>query len=99
MEVVNNQVNGRFEIREDNLFSELQYRISDGAMYLMHTQVAEEMSGQGIGSLLIKTALGYAKKQELKIVAYCPFSVGYIKRHPEYLELIDQSKQDLDRFN
>jgi len=98
MEAKNNTANQKFEVRLNAEVAELQYRLSDQTLYLMHTEVPDSMSGKGIASLMAKTALIYAKTSNFQVVAYCPFTVGYVKKHPEYLTLINQDKQSLDRF-
>ena len=98
MQVINNSKNQRFEVRDELHLSELQYRTLDNTMYLMHTEVPESMSGKGIASSLAKSAFAYAEESGYSIVAYCPFVVGYIKKHPEYLSLVNQALQSLDRF-
>ncbi|MBX2924048.1 MAG: N-acetyltransferase [Chitinophagaceae bacterium] len=46
------------------------------------------MEGKGIGSALAKHVLEYAKAKQLKIIVYCPFIQMYMRRHPEYNELL-----------
>ena len=43
--------------------------------------------------------LEYARKNGFKIAVYCPFVVLYIKRHREYLDLLNTKFQKPDRFD
>jgi predicted GNAT family acetyltransferase len=53
-----------------------------------HTEVPPEFEGKGVGSKLAKTALDYARANELEVVPLCPFFSTYIRRHKEYQDLV-----------
>jgi hypothetical protein len=55
---------------------------------LVHTEVPAELEGHGIGGRLAKAGLEFARQENLKVVPSCPFVAAYIRRHPEYLELV-----------
>jgi predicted GNAT family acetyltransferase len=50
--------------------------------------VPEPFEGQGIGSELARAALDHARSAHLHVISRCPFVSGYIKRHPEYTDLL-----------
>jgi len=58
-------------------------------MVLMHTIVPVSARGKGVGGILVKHVLDYAREHQLKIIVYCPFVTNYMKSHPEYNDLID----------
>lgn len=91
--VVNNNQLLRFEIELNGEFAYLDYKWNEGSIALMHTEVPDEMQGKGIASVLAKEALEYAKKQQLKILLYCPYVAKYVKEHAEYAALIDKQYQ------
>ncbi len=41
-----------------------------------------------LASLIVRTALDYARAQKLKVMPLCPFTAGFIHRHPEYQDLL-----------
>lgn len=51
---------------------------------LVDTFVAENQRGQGIGSAIIRFALEYARKNDLKIMATCPAVKSFIAKNEEY---------------
>lgn len=53
-----------------------------------HTGVPPAYEGQGIASALVKEGLAYARKEGYKVVPLCSFVAAYIKRHPEYADLL-----------
>jgi len=64
------------------------YQERDGALVLVHTEVADEFEGQGVGSRLAAGALDEARARGVPVVPLCPFVRGYIDRHPEYADLV-----------
>lgn len=54
-----------------------------------HTEVAEGVEGHGVGSTLVRWALDDVRSRGLRVVAQCPFVAAYIRRHPEYADLVD----------
>ena len=85
--VVRNDAQNRFEIREGDQIAQLAYDVSGGEIALVHTEVPPSLEGDGYGSALAKAALDYARAQHLRVVPSCPFVAGYIRRHPEYADL------------
>jgi hypothetical protein len=79
---------GRFELESDGHKAYLEYSLGAGVLELIHTEVPPEMRGGGTGSQLIKGALDYARENHLKVDVVCPFVAAYIKRHPEYSDLV-----------
>lgn len=53
-----------------------------------HTEVPEEIEGQGVGSRLIRFALDEARTEGRQVAPLCPFAADFIRRHPEYAELV-----------
>lgn len=89
-EVVNNKEKFRFEVISGALTSKLEYRLGRYRLALVHTEVPDELSGQGIGSALVTTALQYAKDHDLKVLPYCPFVAAYLARHPEWDDIVGE---------
>ncbi|WP_273443860.1 GNAT family N-acetyltransferase [Neolewinella agarilytica] len=89
-QVVNNTEKYQFEVVSGALVSKLEYRMGRNSIALIHTEVPEELGGQGIGSSLVKTALQYAKDNGLKALPYCPFAAAYIERHPEWNDIVGE---------
>ena len=58
-------------------------------MIFTHTEIDDAFEGQGLGSTLAKAALADAREHGLRVVPLCPFIAGYIKKHPEYTDLVD----------
>ncbi|CAN7237126.1 GNAT family N-acetyltransferase [Phenylobacterium sp. LjRoot219] len=89
--VVNNEAERRFEVRLGDEVAFTEYRLRDGAMILPHTVVPEAFAGKGVGAQLAKAALGYAREQGLEVVPLCSFIAGYITKHPEWHDLVQDA--------
>lgn len=60
---------------------------NDNQINIDHTGVPEEMGGQGIGSQLVKAVVDYARGNNLKVSATCPFAKSVIEKHDEYQDV------------
>lgn len=83
IDVIHNPDKRRFEVNIDAYTAELNYYLTDGSIIFTHTGVPSALEGRGIGSLLVKTGLQYAKENHLKVQSLCWFVDKYIRRHPE----------------
>lgn len=79
----------RFVATVDGQDAVLEYTMDGPRMQIHHTGVPDELEGQGVGSRLARHALEAARDRGLTVWPDCPFVAAYIRRHPEYLELVD----------
>ena len=79
----------RFEARVDGkLAGYIQYQVRPEAIVLVHTQVVDEFEGKGVGSVLVRRVLDDIRARDGKIIPTCPFVAEYIRRHPEYVDVV-----------
>lgn len=88
--VINNARKFRFEVVSGALVSKLDYRLGRDTIALIHSEVPDELQGQGIGSAIIRAALQHARDNELTVLPYCPFAAAYIARHPEWNDIVGE---------
>jgi predicted GNAT family acetyltransferase len=55
---------------------------------LDHTFVPDELRGHGMAATLVRTALDEARKRHWKIVPRCPYVATFIKRNPDFADLV-----------
>ena len=91
MAVADNPQQHRFEVAQDGATAFLSYRLDDGAIALVHTEVPEALEGKGIGSSLATAAFDYARSKKLRVVVICPFVGRWLERHPENQDLVVKS--------
>jgi predicted GNAT family acetyltransferase len=70
------------------MVGEIRYRTEPGLVVLVHTEVAPAAEGAGVGSRLVAGALADIRARGLGVVPLCPFVAAYIRRHPEFADLI-----------
>ena len=83
LNVTNNLNQQQFEVHANGELAVLQ-------LWLMHTDVPKTLEGHGVGSLLAHTALEWAKATNIKVKVICPFVAVYLKRHPEYNDIVEK---------
>jgi uncharacterized protein len=79
----------RYELRLDGkLAGEIRYRRQPGSVVLVHTDVEPSLEGRGLGAVLVRGALDDIRSRGERVVPFCPFVRAYIRRHPEYADLV-----------
>ena len=75
---------GRFVIYDDDVFAgEMTYtRRDDGNIVVDHTGVESAFGGKGYGGLLLAEAVGYARREGIKIVPVCSFVAARFAKDP-----------------
>ena len=86
--VVNDEAAQQFETTVDGHRGVLTYSESDGKLYLLHTEVADELEGQGVGSALVRAAAEWAREKKVVLVPFCSFARAWLGRHPEFADLV-----------
>ena len=87
-DIIDNKAHHRFELEVEGHVAKSFYRIENGVITFIHTEVPPELGGKGIGSRLIKGALDQVRTSGLKVIAECPFVKAYIDKHAEYADLL-----------
>jgi uncharacterized protein len=79
----------RFEIQEDGETAYLEFELDKaGWITLWHTEVPQTLRGRGIAGTLAKTALEYARDNQLKVDVICPSVANYLSKNPEFQTLV-----------
>ena len=78
----------RFEIKVGNEAAVLEYTLTGLTIIFTHTGVPPALEGRGIGSRLAKAGLEHAREKGYKVRPLCSFVEAYIRRHPEYEDLL-----------
>ena len=95
IEVQDRPAEGRFAVTVDGDDAGGAYYKRRGDLVIFdHTEVADRYEGKGVGSALARAALDAVRAAGDKVVPLCPFINGYIQRHPDYQDLVDQQAFD-----
>ena len=79
----------RYEARLDGeVVGIVDYHLQPGLLTILHTEVAKDVEGEGIGSLLLAGTLDDVRARGLQVLPICPFARAYLARHEEYADLV-----------
>ena len=88
-EVEDNPALSRFEMASGGAVAFVEYeRSGGGRIALLHTEVPEALSGQGVGSKLVRGVLDALRAECVKVVPRCEFVAAYMGRRPDYRDLL-----------
>ncbi|WP_405819819.1 GNAT family N-acetyltransferase [Streptomyces sp. NBC_00838] len=83
----------RYEARLDGKVAGVaEYIRTPELVAFVHTEVSPEYEGRGVGAALVRASLDEARAANLRVLATCPFYAGWIARHPDYQDLLYQSR-------
>jgi predicted GNAT family acetyltransferase len=90
MEVRDNPEESRYELLDGgDVVGEILYRRYPDRIVLVHTEILPAREGQGLASRLVAGGLDDIRATGgLRVVPVCPFVRGYLRRHPEYEDLV-----------
>lgn len=94
--VVHNDAQSRFEAAIEDQLAFASYRLRDGQMVINHTEVPRAFEGRGIAAKITRAALEYARANKLKVIPTCPYTAAFLRKHPEYRDLL--TPEDWQRF-
>lgn len=81
----------RFELTKGGAVAAYaEYNLLKDAVMFTHTEVLPAHEGQGLGSKLAKFALDDVRRRGLHAVPVCQFIAGYIRKHPQYADLVTE---------
>jgi uncharacterized protein len=90
VDVRDNPEESRFEAYVDGRLAGFSaYVVAAGTLNIVHTEIDDEYEGHGVGSTLVREMLDQlGERTDLKVTASCPFVRAWIRKHPEYLDLV-----------
>jgi predicted GNAT family acetyltransferase len=73
----------RFVLESDGAVGELTYEVDGGNLFLVHTEVADALRGQGAGGRLVEAAVTRAADERLTVVPWCPYARRWLREHAD----------------
>lgn len=93
LEIRNNKEAHQYEAEVDGDLAFISYEETANGIILIHTEVPEALEGHGIAAKLAQTALDDARVRGLAVIPLCPYVASYIRRHPDYADLVPAEYQ------
>jgi uncharacterized protein len=92
--LVKNEHLKQFEMMVDDYKAKIVYSENHFTISLLHTEVPPALEGKGVATAIIEKTLAYLEKNHFRLIPLCPFVAAYIKRHPEWKMILDESVRD-----
>jgi predicted GNAT family acetyltransferase len=81
----------RFEATLEGDTAFIDFELHRDTIIFTHAEVPARLGGRGIASAIARSALEYAKHEQLKVIPLCPFVATYIRKHKEYQTLVPKA--------
>src|SRR5258708_36419091 len=91
--VADNPAAQRYEAWVGDQLAMITYQRLGDRIVFMHTEVPEALEGQGIAGAMARFALDDARASGLLVIPRCPFVAAYIRRHPEYMDIVSPDER------
>jgi uncharacterized protein len=78
----------RFVFGNDGAVGELTYEVDGDRMFLLHTEVADALQGQGVGGQLVTAAVSRAIDDGLTLVPRCPYARRWLRNHQDVADTV-----------
>lgn len=81
---------GAFFVEQDGReLAELTYvRAGETRMIIDHTEVSDELRGQGVGKQLVAAAVEFARERGITVLPLCPYAKSVFGRVEEFRDVL-----------
>ncbi len=80
--------NKRYALTVDGETAVVIYNLIQGGLMVTETIVPIPLEGRGIASRMARHVLADVKGRGLVILPVCPFFAAYLKKHPEWADVV-----------
>ncbi|QAR31255.1 N-acetyltransferase [Ornithobacterium rhinotracheale] len=80
----------RFELHIEGAQAFIDFEENPTQIALVHTEVEPALEGKGAATAVIEKTLQYIEASQKTLLPYCPLVFAYIKKHPEWLRIVDE---------
>ena len=94
--VTDNPAASRFELHVGTQlagFVTYQLDDDDAVISFLHTEVEPGFQGWHLGTQLARFSLDDARKRGLAVLPFCPYISSWIRKHPDYADLVPQDRR------
>ena len=68
--------------------AEMTYTVAGSRVIIDHTTVDEVLRGKGAGAQLVRAAVEWARKENVKLLPLCPYARSVFDKTPEYSDVL-----------
>lgn len=79
----NSESKGRFFYKDgEKKLAEMTYSwAGTDRIIIDHTEVDDTLRGQGVGELMVRKAVAFAREKSISIIPLCPFAKSVFQKH------------------
>ncbi|MBO6605796.1 MAG: N-acetyltransferase [Psychroserpens sp.] len=88
MDIVHDKTNKRFILDINGELGKVDYSISNGKMYLNHSEVPYNLRGKGIGKVLVEKTFEQLTNEGYKAIAICSYIKMIARRSDKWSKII-----------
>lgn len=88
MAVTDNPAQHRFELEIDGKVAFATYRRHGETLMIPHVEAPPSLRGTGAAGKLMQGVMELARAERLKVVPICSYASAWMRRHPEYRDLM-----------
>jgi hypothetical protein len=75
-------------MQDGKRLAEMTYSVAGSKVIIDHTQVDDVLRGKGAGEQLVRAAVEWARKEDVKLLPLCPFARSVFQKTPEYADVL-----------
>lgn len=87
-ELRNDRIRSRYEMDEQGQTSWADYRLSGGRLFLDHVESPPGLRGTGAAGRLMAALAADVRAQGLRITPICGYAAAWLRRSPEFRDLL-----------
>ncbi|HEX8377620.1 MAG TPA: GNAT family N-acetyltransferase [Pedobacter sp.] len=77
-----------FEMTVEGYRCFIDFKKRGDTIYLIHTEVPEDMEGKGVAAALVEKTFRYLEEHNLKMIPSCSYVQLFLERHSEWNKLL-----------
>jgi len=66
----------------------MTYTTAGSKVIIDHTTVDDVLRGKGVGAQLVRAAVEWARKENVKLLPLCPYARSVFDKNPEYGDVL-----------
>lgn len=75
-------------VQDGKRLAEMTYTEAGTRVIIDHTEVDEVLRGKSAGAQLVRAAVEWARKENVKLLPLCPFARSVFEKTPEYADVL-----------
>ena len=75
-------------LQDGEKLASMTYSVAGSRVIIDHTDVDDRLRGQGAGKKLVKAAVEWARRENVKLMPLCPFARSVFDKTPEYSDVL-----------